>query len=199
MQGTSRNSGIDWADSEIYEQLRRSSTTHREDLVIRLGGEVGLRPLEMSQLTPGHIQAHGDHYFLVLSERLAYLPTDVEHAIRKYAGTEGIGPDEQVFDVTPRRLQMLIREVATRASAATDNEQLESVSSRDLHDRFAHSMLVDRGIPLGVVHAIDGRENIENLQSYLDRSGETISWPRLIDTRTQHLSPAPSHPDCFTS
>lgn len=170
MQGTSRDGGIDWADSGAYEQLRRAATTHREDLVIRLGAEVGLRPLEMSQLTPGHIQTHGGHYFLVLSERLAYLPSDVEHAIRKYAGTEGIGSDEQVFDVTPRRLQMLIREVATRASDATGNDRLESVSSRDLQDRFARSML-GRGIPLRIVHAIDGRENIESLQSYLEPIG----------------------------
>jgi predicted DNA binding protein len=168
MQGTSREEGIDWADSGTYEQLRRAATTHREDLVIRLGGEVGLRPLEMSQLTPGHIHTHGEHYFLTLPERLAYLPPDVEHAIRKYVGTEGISSDEGIFDVTPRRLQMLIREVAERASDTTGNERLEGVSSRDLQDRFARSMLVERGIPLRIVHAIDGRENIESLRSYLE-------------------------------
>jgi predicted DNA binding protein len=168
MQGTSRKGGIDWADSGTYEQLRRAATTHREDLVVRLGAEVGLRPLEMSQLTPGHIHTHEDHYFLTLPERLAYLPPDVEHAIRKYAGTEGIGQDEPIFDVTPRRLQMLVREVATRASDTTGNERLEGISSSDLHDRFAHSMLVERRIPLRIAHAIDGRKNIESLQSYLE-------------------------------
>jgi predicted DNA binding protein len=166
MQDT-RDGSIDWSDSGAYEQLRRATTTHREDLVIRLGAEVGLRPLEMSQLTLSQIYTHGEHYFLTLSERLAYLPADIEHDIRKYASGEGISPDEPVFDVTPRRLQMLIREVATRASDAGD-ERLESVSSRDLQDRYARSMLVERGIPLQVMHAIDGRENIESLQSYLE-------------------------------
>jgi predicted DNA binding protein len=166
MQGT-RDGSIDWSDSGAYEQLRRATTTHREDLVIRLGAEVGLRPVEMSQLTLSQICTHGEHYFLTLSERLAYLPADIEHDIRKYAGGEGISSDELVFDVTPRRLQMLIREVATRASDAGD-ERLKSVSSRDLQDRYARSMLVERGIPLQVMHAIDGRENIESLQSYLE-------------------------------
>jgi sulfur carrier protein ThiS len=165
MQGT-RDGSIDWSDSGSYEQLRRATTTHREDLVIRLGAEVGLRPIEMSQLTLSQICTHGEHYFLTLSERLAYLPADIEHDIRKYAGKE-ISPDESVFDVTPRRLQMIIREVASRASDAGD-ERLESVSSRDLQDRYARSMLVEREIPLQVMHAIDGRENIESLQSYLE-------------------------------
>lgn len=170
MQGTSRDRSVDWFSSGAYEQLRRAASTYREDLVIRLGAEVGLRPSEMSQLTPGHTRTHGAHHFVYLPapDRLAYLPTDVEHDIRKYVDREGIGSDELVFDVTPRRLQMLIREVASRASDATGDEQLETISSRDLRDRFARSLLVEHDVPLRVVQAIGGWENIESLQSYLD-------------------------------
>lgn len=170
MQNTPRDRSVDWFSSEAYEQLRRAASTYREDLVIRLGAEVGLRPSEMSQLTPDHIRTHGAHYFVFLPgpERLAYLPTDIEHDIRKYVDREGIDSDELVFDVTPRRLQMLIREVASRASDATEDEQLENISSRDLRDRYARSLLVERDIPLRVAQAIGGWEDIESLLSYLD-------------------------------
>jgi DNA-binding CsgD family transcriptional regulator len=169
MQGT-RDRSADWLSSDAYEQLRRATATYREDLVIRLGAEVGLQPSEMSQLTPDNIHTHGAHYFVQFptAERLAYLPSDVEHDIRKYTSSEGISSDEPVFDVTPRRLQMLIREVAARAGDVTGDEQLGSVSSRNLQDRYARSLLVERDIPLRVVQAVGGWESIERLQSYLD-------------------------------
>lgn len=155
------------SDAE-YERLRRAAATHREDLVVRLAGEVGLRPDEMTRLRPDDVVDYGDQFLLTVREndgdREAYLPADVEHDLRKYGGDAG--PEERFFDVTARRLQMLVREVADRA-AADEVDPLASVSSRDLRRHFARSRLAD-GVPAQVVQAVGGWDRLESLDPLLD-------------------------------
>ncbi|MFD1527544.1 hypothetical protein ACFR9S_14760, partial [Halolamina salina] len=41
-----------------YDRLRRATRTHREELVVRLAGEAGLRPVEQARLRPGDVFEH---------------------------------------------------------------------------------------------------------------------------------------------
>lgn len=154
-----------------YERLRRATETYREDLVIRLGGEVGVRPSEIARLYLSDVEEHGDHYFLLVREgdgnREAYLPADVEHDLRKYSHAKGVGEDERPFDVTGRRLQMLVSEVGERAGL--------DLSSRDLHRYFARSRIRE-GVPLHVVCKVGGWNRLDNLNALLtDLNRETIA------------------------
>lgn len=52
------------------ETLRRSAKSHRDDLIIQLGGYVGLRAFEIPQIQPRHIKRTDDgaHYHLRVPE-----------------------------------------------------------------------------------------------------------------------------------
>ncbi|RYJ08361.1 bacterio-opsin activator [Halogeometricum borinquense] len=160
-----------------YERLRRATETYREDLVLRLGAEVGLKPAEMSQFKPTHV-VHRTHrgtdlYLLAVPAdgRNAYLPSDVEHDVRKYVRANNIDETERVFPVTPRRLQMLVSSVGERAAEKTGREELVDVSSRDLRWHFARTLLSD-GIHPSIVMRIGGWDRIESLAPLLDDPGE---------------------------
>ncbi|EMA00811.1 hypothetical protein SAMN05443574_101232 [Haloarcula vallismortis] len=160
-----------------YEQLRRAAETHRSDLVLRLGAEVGLRPTEMTAVRLADITEFEGHHLLAVREngevvRETHLPDSVEHDIRKYANAAGIEDDEQLFSVSARRLQMLVSEIADRAAETTPH--LQDVSSRDLRWRFAASLL-DDGVSPDVVCALGGWDRLDRLDPLLDEPDrETI-------------------------
>ncbi|WP_321163647.1 MULTISPECIES: site-specific integrase [Halorubrum] len=79
-----------WLTDDEIEALRRAAGSHRDDLVIQLGGFVGLRAFEIPQVCPKHVKRtpDGDHFRLRVPEgkdttgsggkpRDAYLPSDV--------------------------------------------------------------------------------------------------------------------------
>jgi predicted DNA binding protein len=153
-----------------YEQLRRTAETHRADLVLRLGAEVGLRPAEMTAVRLADITEFEGHLLLSVRDdgevvREAYLPESVEHDMRKYANAAGKADDEPLFAVSPRRLQMLVSEVADRA--ADTAPYLRGVSSRDLRWRFAAGLL-DDGVPPDIVCALGGWDRLDRLDPLLD-------------------------------
>ena len=160
-----------------YEQLRRAAKSHREDLVVRLGGEVGLRPAEMSRVRLCDVSATEEHHFLAVRDdagvtREAYVPDGVEHDMRKYATATDRADDEALLPVSPRRLQMLVREVAERAGETAP--ELADISSQDLRWRFAASLLAD-GVPPHVVCALGGWERLDRLEPlFAEPNRETV-------------------------
>jgi hypothetical protein len=169
--------GPDVIGERGYRTLRRAAETHRSDLVLRLGAEAGLRPAEMTRVRPADVVDFGDHLLLgVRSDeevaRETYLPESVEHDLRKFANATGVDDDEPLLTVSPRRVQMLVGEVAERA-AETD-PRLADVSSRDLRWRFAAGLL-DDGVPPHVVCVLGGWERLDRLAPLLDEPDrETI-------------------------
>jgi len=163
--------------SRGYDRLRRAAESHREDLVVRLGAEVGLRPTEMSRVRLSDVSTTENHHFLAVRDegdisREAYVPADVEHDMRKYATAADRAADEVLLPVSPRRLQMLVREVAERAGERTP--ELAEISSEDLRWRFAAALLAD-GVPPHVVCALGGWERLDRLEPLLpDPSRETV-------------------------
>ncbi|WP_246999941.1 bacterio-opsin activator domain-containing protein [Halosolutus gelatinilyticus] len=160
-----------------YESLLDAAETYREALVVRLCGEVGLRPPELTRLTVGDIeQVRTDppRYFLRIptddgdrTDRTAYLPTHVERELRRYVRSNGLADDDPIFAVTPRRLQMLVSGVADRASERVDDPSLADVATNDLRRYFARTALVDHEINPRAVKAAGGWRSFEALESYL--------------------------------
>jgi hypothetical protein len=162
-----------------YERLRRAAQTHREDLVLRLGAEVGLRPAEMTRVRLSDVSSHEDHFFLsVRAEdgvaREAYLPAEVEHDLRKYASATDSADDDPLVPVSARRLQMLVGEVADRVPEVGD------VSSRDLRWRFAAGLL-DDGVPPQVVCALGGWDRLARLEPLLDEPDRDATVAAMAD------------------
>lgn len=163
-----------------YRQLRRATETHREELVLRLAGEVGLTPAEVVRVRPGDVETHErdgvDHHFLVVPDgdggggvdRHAYLPPAVEHDLRQYAETADLTADDRLVDVSARRVQMLVSEVAERAADRADAPELRGVSSRSLRAFFARQLLGDEGVDPRVVAAVGGWSRLAGLDQYVD-------------------------------
>ncbi|ELY74465.1 bacterio-opsin activator domain-containing protein [Natrinema pallidum] len=165
-----------------YESLLDAAETYREALVIRLCGDVGLRPTELTRLSIGDIEQvriDPPRYLIRVptaddrGTRTAYLPTRVERELRRYARSNDLSSDDRVFTVTPRRLQMLVSDVADRASELFDESALADVSTSDLRRYFAHTALVDHDVNPRVVKTAGGWRSFEALESYLPEPTDT--------------------------
>jgi len=170
MSETTAREGVRLTERE-YEHLRQSAETHREELLVRLCGEVGLRAAEIPRLRPRDVASQGDEgstrYFLTVREgdgqREAYVPSRVAQDFWQYVRSNGIESDEPVVDVTPRRVQMLVGEVAERAADRTGRPSLSAVTPSTLRRFFARRLLVEHGVDPRVVTAIGGWEGVDGL------------------------------------
>ena len=191
-------------DRDRYRQLVAAAETDRERLVLRLGGEVGLTPTEMSRLEVGRVETRlhdgGVSHALQVpdgdggADRLAPLPTDLESELTAYAADE----EAPIFDVTPRRLQMLVGTVGERAATAAEDPALAQVSSADLR-RFFGRDAVERGVPPGAVLAAGGWERLGSIDAAVsDPDGEaaisafaSADHPVEVGTEAPGVSPGP--------
>ncbi|GGL69701.1 bacterio-opsin activator domain-containing protein [Halocalculus aciditolerans] len=183
-----------------YERLRDATESYREDLVVALCGEAGLRPVELATLRPADLTRRGDDAthdcFRVRSdgeERTAYVPPDVADDVRKYVNATGIASTDRIFDVTPRRLQMLVSTVAERAAAGDD--RLADVSTRDLRAYFARRLLVDDGVDPRIVQATGGWSHLGSLEPYIDPPTDRAVAAALHDAWSDNADGADGEPD----
>ena len=160
-----------------YEQLRQSTETYREELLVRLCGEVGLRAAEIPRLTPSDVTSQGGEgrtrYFLTVHEsnggtRKTYLPSRVAHDFWQYVRSNDVDTEEPVIDVSTRRVQMLVREVGERAAEWTGRPSLQSITPSVLRRYFARQLLVKEGVDPRIVTAVGGWEGIDGLLPSLD-------------------------------
>ncbi|MFC4551408.1 MULTISPECIES: bacterio-opsin activator domain-containing protein [Halorussus] len=163
----------DYLTTAQYERLRRRTDTYREDLVVALAGQVGLRPSELTRVRPVDLREYGrgrdgeTHFLLDVPEgdgesRTAYVPHEVAHDLRKYANANDVDAREPVVDVSARRVQMLVADVADRT------DDLRDVTCRDLRQHFAHRLLREESVDPRVVRAVGGWASLESLSPYLD-------------------------------
>ncbi|SIR74056.1 bacterio-opsin activator domain-containing protein [Natronorubrum thiooxidans] len=161
---------------EHYESLLDAAETYREALVVRLCGDVGLRPTELTELTVDSIEQvriDPPRYLIRVpavndgSRRTAYLPTHVERELRRYAQSNGLSTNDRIFPVTARRLQMLVSDIAERASERYDQPVLAELSTSDLRQYFTYTALIDHAVNPRVVKTVGGWGSFEALESYL--------------------------------
>lgn len=170
-----------WLTDEELEELRRNAKSHRDDLIVQLGGYVGLRAFEVPQIRPKHVKRtqDGAHYHLRVPEgkdtkngvgepRDAYLPKDVERDLHRYRNANEIGPNEPFFDLTPRSIRAVVERTAERAAEETGDEDFQHVSSHDLRRRFAQRLLVDKNVNPRVVMAVGGWSSFQAIEPYLN-------------------------------
>lgn len=170
-----------WMTDGELEELRRAAATHRDDLIIQLGGYVGLRAFEIPQIQPRHVKRtdDGEHYRLRVPEgkdttgsggkpRDAYLPKDVEGDLHRYQNAESIGRTEPFVDLTERGVRGVVKRTAERAADETGDDDFRHVSSHDLRRRFAQRLLVDRQMNPRVVMAVGGWDSFQAIEPYLN-------------------------------
>jgi integrase len=170
-----------WMTDTELEELRRAAADHRDDLIIQLGGYVGLRAFEIPQIQYQHVKRteDGEHYRLRVPEgkdttgnggkpRDAYLPGDVEADIHRYANAEKIGHRQQLIDLTERGIRSVVKRTAERAADETGDDDFRYVSSHDLRRRFAQRLLVDEQLNPRVVMQVGGWDSFAAIEPYLN-------------------------------
>jgi len=176
-----------WMTDDELEELRRHAPSHRDDLLIQLGGYVGLRAFEIPQVAPQHVRRtdDGDHYRLRVPEgkdtsgsggkpRNAYLPAEVERALHRFASAEDLAPSDPYIDLSTSGVRAVVKRVADRAADATGNSDFEHVSSHDLRRRFAQRLLVDERVNPRVVMAVGGWDSFAAIEPYLNAPSEQV-------------------------
>lgn len=166
-------------DGEL-EELRRAAASHRDDLVVHLGGYVGLRAFEIPQVCPKHVKRteDGEHYRLRVPEgkdttgnggkpRDAYLPQDVEGDIHRYRNAEDVGRHEPLVDLSEWGVRAAVKRTAERAAEETGDD-FRYVCSYDLRRRFAQRLLVDRQMNPRVVMQVGGWDSFQAIEPYLN-------------------------------
>jgi predicted DNA binding protein len=133
---------------------------------------------------------NGDvHYLLAVYNeadtqiRTAYLPSDVEEELSRYAASNDLEHGSPIFNVTPRRLQMLVGEVTDSAAAAAGDESLKQISSADLRQRYGR-WLVERGIDPTVVMAVGGWSRLSALAAEQEPDAAGIATAFAQSTMT---------------
>lgn len=161
---------------EEYGELCDAATTHRKRLLVRLGGESGLRAAEMTRVRPDDRRpapgASSGAFLAVPDEasdgREAYLPPGVDREFERYVKSNDVADGTPIVDVSPRRVQMLISEVASEAAERTGVEDFRKVSAHDLRCYFARTLLEERDVDPRIVRAVGGWRSFDALESYLD-------------------------------
>ena len=147
-----------------FEQLCRGCETDREELVVRLAGEAGLRAGEIVRVRADDLTPCPDSslaYRLCIREsnggrRTVPLVSGLAETVRTYIDANGI--EGVVVDVTERRVQMLVAAVADRVG-------LGDVTPATLRQYFARRLLVEEGVDVRAVTTAGGWEGVDSLLS----------------------------------
>ena len=150
-----------------YERLQRACHTDREELVIRLAGEAGLRAGELVSVRPTDLAPCDDSSLasqLVVREangdrRTVPLASDLTDTVRQYIEANDVADDDAIIDVSERRVQMLVSEISDRTDGAN------GVTPARLRQYFGRRLLVEDGVDARVVMAAGGWEGVDSLLS----------------------------------
>ena len=153
--------------------------------MIRLGGEVDLRPFEIPQGKPKHVRRSedGNHYFLRVprskdisgtggKSRDAFLSQDPQARLHQDANGNGIADDELHFPYSPRWVQECVKIAVRNAYDETGNEDWLKFSSHDLRVYFGHMMLIEERMNPEVMMDVGGWKDYESIKPYFGKPSE---------------------------
>jgi len=196
IESTKGNEWKVWVTDSEVEELRRATTSHRDDLIIQLGAYVGLRAFEIPQVRPADVKETdtGQYRLRVRSgkdttggdgkPRDAYLPDSVERDLQRFQNAENIAPADPYVDLSQPGVRAVVRRTADRAAEATGEEDFRKVSTHDLRRRFAQRLLVDEGMNPRVVMAVGGWDSFAAIEPYLNAPTEDV----VDEAFANHLS-----------
>lgn len=168
VESTDGNEHKVWLTASEIEDLRRATTSQRDDIIIQLGAFVGLRAFEIPQVRPTDVkETESGQYRLRVQARKdtggnggkprdAYLPDSVVRDLQRYQNEHNIAPKSLYIDLSQNGVRTVVRRTAERAANTTGDEDFKKVSTHDLRRRFAQRLLVDEQLNPHVVMAVGG-------------------------------------------
>ncbi|MFD1565600.1 tyrosine-type recombinase/integrase [Haloarchaeobius amylolyticus] len=171
---------IEVTDTRAAEYQERTKLSLRDEVMVRLGGDVGLRSREIVSVKANDLKVdeYGDRYIKVKGKntrggapktREAYVPDGCFSAIRDWMATRGVKPDEdtRILPITTRALRDRIEVLRERAAEQADNDDWNHVTSHDLRRFYAQDLLVRKGVGVRVVMAWGGWSSYSAIEPYL--------------------------------
>jgi integrase len=173
-----------WLRQGEYQALVDAAGGWRDELIVRLGGEVGLRSFEIPQIQPTHIRREvGEDFEAFLlrvpegkdtrdgvgKPRDAYLPRRLETEMTRFAEERELEDTDPFAPVSARRIQQIIKEAATSAAVRTGDDDFRKVSSHDLRRYFAQTLLVRERVNPRVVMSVGGWSDFQAIEPYLNK------------------------------
>ncbi|MBX0287911.1 site-specific integrase [Halomicroarcula sp. F28] len=186
IEATAGNEHKVWLTDDEIEDLRRATTSQRDDIIIQLGAFVGLRAFEIPQVCPRDVsESAGGQYRLRVRSgkdtsgsggkpRDAYLPDSVERDLQRYQNEHNIAPNDPYIDLSQPGVRAVVRRTADRAAEATGDDDFRKVSTHDLRRRFAQRLLVDQQMNPRVVMAVGGWDSFAAIEPYLNAPSEEV-------------------------
>ena len=186
VESTAGNEHKVWLTDDEIEDLRRATTSQRDDIIIQLGAFVGLRAFEIPQVRPIDIKETESGQYRIRVEagkdtrgnggkpRDAYLPDSVERDLRRYQNEHNTAPKDPYIDLKQPGVRAVVRRTAARAAEATGDDDFEKVSTHDLRRWFAQRLLVDEEMNPRVVMAVGGWDSFSAIEPYLNAPSENV-------------------------
>lgn len=167
-----------------YDTLLDHCERIEHEIAVRLGGEVGLKVREMTNVELSHVSQYDhptfDGYFLTVPEfgeeavrehgrpRDAYLPKPVLGLMKEFAGREQRDYNEPLFSVTKRTVQEYVKKPAEAVAEYLDKPDFAKISSSDLRVFFAKNMIERKHVNPEVVMSVGGWNSYQSLSKYFD-------------------------------
>lgn len=174
-----------WLTDTEIDELRRATTSPRDDLIIQLRAYVGLRAFEIPQVRPAGVkESNAGQYRLRVEAgkdtggnggkpRDAFLPDSVERDLQRFQ-TPRISRRTTRMSTSHSPIRAVVNRTADRAAEATGERDFRKVSTHDLRRRFAQRLLVDEGMNPRVVITVGGWDSFAAIEPYLKSPSEGV-------------------------
>ena len=163
-------SNIKYLKREEWDKLRESIDNYRDKLIITLLYSTGMRIGEFVKLRVENIDFE-ERFISILPEntktgqgRTIFVPREVLNDIKAYLKLEKKKRGE-IFDLTTRRVQQLLKKYSARAGVEATPHTLR-------HTHIVHSLL-DR-VPITAVQKQVGHRRLTTTQIYSDFAPEQV-------------------------
>jgi len=161
---------IKYLKKEEWDKLKASIDNYRDKLMITLLYSTGMRVGEFTKLRVEDIDFE-ERFILIPAEntktkeaRTIFVPREVLNDLRAYLKLEK-KKKGKIFEVTPRRIQQLLKKYSARAGVEATPHTLR-------HTHVVHSLM--NRIPITAVQKQVGHKRLTTTQIYSDLAPEQV-------------------------
>lgn len=177
-----------WMDTEEYRDYRAAAPDTEHRLIVRLMAESGVRVAAMPSVNLNDHEVLNNRHFLQVPNynsprgaefRDVFVPDGLFEKLEAFRASEGISPEEPLFDYAKRTIQKRVNAVSDIAAKSTGNEDYGHVSSKDLKRYYAMKLLAEDRLNPRVVVEMGGWSHLDSLQNYIPFPDQETAFDEL--------------------
>lgn len=183
-----------WISKPEYENLKKEAIQDRNQIIIRLAGECGLRSSDIVQLKPNLIEdpsINVNHKWIIIPKgkdttgkggkyRRVFLPKTLDTDIYRYIRKNNIAPNNWLFPspkkkgkhITTKTVQRTVKKIAKEMTEKTGNEDWKYLSPHDLRAHFANYTYHETDVKINAIMENGGWESQQAMKPYINKPSE---------------------------